>query len=427
MKRVIAIIMISAIVFTLLAGCNGMTGGIYPAMIKPLQTALKADTKSTAPTKTDITLWYYWETKLHQETLARIMKGFNDSQDEIVISAEYTPFADFKKQLSIGLAANKLPDIVIIDNPDHAAYAAMGMFADISGYIRDWPDKEQYFKGPWESCTLDGKVYGIPFGSNCLALYYNEDMLNSAGVDVPETWDQLGKQPNNRQWSSRHSYFGSQERRGTFQLIPWLLSAGASVEKVDSPEAIKAFSYLADLIKDGSMSKEVINWTQGDVMKQFIAGKVAMMINGPWQIPTMKKEAPDLKWGVSLIPKDKQFASVLGGENFGVINGDKIEESVKFLMYAVQKDLVNDYIDDFGYIPSRKDAAAAPQFTEDPIMKVFAEEMNYAMPRGPHPQWPELSNAISTALQETLTLTKSPEDAARGRPGKNRRDNQQLI
>ncbi len=415
MKKLLSLLLVSILAITLLAGC-GVGADKNTVDETTAKTTTKSESKTETPKeKTNITLWYYWETKGHQETLAGIMKGFNESQGEVEVTAEYTPFADFKKQLSIGLAASKLPDLVIIDNPDHAAYSAMGLFADISEYIKDWPDKDQYFEGPWKSCTLDGKVYGIPFGSNCLALYYNEDMLNSAGIEVPETWDELkvAAQKLTGDGVTGIGISAPKNEEGTFQFIPWLLSTGASVEDIDSPEAIKAFEFLAGLIQDGSMSKEVINWTQGDVMKQFIAGKLAMMINGPWQIPTMKNDAPDLNWNVALAPKDKQFSSVLGGENFGVVNGENVEASVKFLMYAVQEDLIKDYISNFGYIPSRKDAAADKQFTDDPLMKVFAEEMNYAMPRGPHPQWPEVSNAISTALQETLTLTKTPEEAAK--------------
>ena len=59
------------------------------------------------------------------------------------------PSADFKKQLSIGASADELPDFVIIDNPDHAAYAAMGIFADIT----DKFDISTYYEGPVNSCT----------------------------------------------------------------------------------------------------------------------------------------------------------------------------------------------------------------------------------------------------------------------------------
>lgn len=119
--------------------------------------------------------------------MAKELDKFNDSQEEIVAKAKYVPFADFKKQLSIGVTSSELLDIAIIDGPDHASYAAMGIFADLTDKI----DTSQYYEGPIASCMLDGKVYGVPFGSNCLGLYYNEDMLKEAGVEVPTTWNEL--------------------------------------------------------------------------------------------------------------------------------------------------------------------------------------------------------------------------------------------
>ena len=99
----------------------------------------------------DVEIWYYWETEGHQKALSHIIEEFNASQSAIKVSAKYVPFADFKKQLSIGAAADALPDLVILDNPDHAAYAAMGVFADITGKF----DVSPYYPGPVNSCTLD--------------------------------------------------------------------------------------------------------------------------------------------------------------------------------------------------------------------------------------------------------------------------------
>ena len=80
----------------------------------------------------DVTLWYYWETEGHQVALNEMIDKYNASQDAYAVTAKYVPFADFKKQLSIGASANELPDLVILDSPDHASYASMGIFADIT-------------------------------------------------------------------------------------------------------------------------------------------------------------------------------------------------------------------------------------------------------------------------------------------------------
>ncbi|MDP4183270.1 MAG: extracellular solute-binding protein, partial [Bacillota bacterium] len=200
---------------------------------------------------------------------------------------------------------------------------------------------------------------------------------------------------------------------GTFQFLPWLLSAGGSMEKLDSKEAVKAFSFLADLIKDGSISKEVINRTQQDVMKEFTAGKTAMMINGSWQLPQISSVMKDMEYGVVKIPKDKKYSSVLGGENIAVVNGKNKKLALKFLYYVCRPENVKWYSNALGYFPPRKDIAIDDLLAGNPAMEVFADEIKYAQPRDPNPKWPEISRVISEAFQEDLTGAKTPESVAK--------------
>lgn len=360
----------------------------------------------------DITLWYYWETEGHQKALDEMIAAYNESQDAYNMTAKYVPFADFKKQLSIGASASELPDLVILDSPDHASYASMGIFADLTGKF----DVSTYYEGPVASATLDDTLYGVPFGCNCLALYYNEDMFEAAGItEVPTTWDEL-KEAAEKLTSDNVTglaFCSVQNEEGTFNFVPWLWSTGATSYEINSENGIRALSFVKDLIDSGVMSKECINWTQGDVMNQFISGNVAMMINGPWQIPTMREEAPDLNYNVALIPMDAEYASVIGGENYAVVSGGNEDGALDFLTYATQEEQVIFMMTQMGYISADKEIAAA-QFTDegDAIYKKFVEQMEYAQARGPLPEWPEVSDAISLAFNEVMTGSASPEDAA---------------
>ncbi len=371
----------------------------------------ESDAQDSAETgeKTEVELWYYWETVKHQEALNDLIDKYNENQEDVTVTAKYVPFADFKKQLSIGASASELPDMVIIDSPDHASYASMGIFADITGRF----DVSNYYEGPVASCTIDGKLYGVPADVNCLALYYNVDMLEAANCEVPTTWDELAEvsQALTKDNVTGLAFCSLQNEEGTFNFAPWLWSTGASSYDIDSEGGIKALTYVKDLVASGSMSKECINWTQGDVMNQFISGNVAMMINGPWQIPTMKAEAPDLNWDVALIPMDSKNASVIGGENFAVIAGGNEDESLEFLEYLTAKEQIEYLMVAMGNISPDK-TIAENQFTDDPVMQKFAEQMEYAGARGPHESWPEISDAISLAFNEAITGTSTPEDAA---------------
>ena len=357
----------------------------------------------------DVTIWYYWETEGHQKALNHIIEEFNGSQDNITVEAKYVPFADFKKQLSIGASSDELPDLVILDNPDHAAYAAMGIFADIT----DKFDVSNYYEGPVNSCTLDGKLYGVPFGSNDLVLFYNEDMLKEAGCEVPTTWDELLEVA---KATTTDSVFGFahcalQNEEGTFNFLPWVWSTGATSYEINSEGGIKALNFEKELVDSGAMTKEAINWTQGDTMHQFIAGNLAMMINGTWQIPTMREEVPDLNWNVAPIPQDKEQASGLGGENYAVIAGGNEDAAVKFLEFATTPETCLYMMNAMGYI-SADSTIAKDQFEGDEVYQVFVDEMQYAHARGPLPEWPSISDAISLAFNKVITGESAPEDAA---------------
>lgn len=412
MKKLLSVLLLFVLAVSLLAGCKGTKDTKDAANIAAVNGTDNKDSETAAKSageKKNIVIWYYWENESHQQLLDGILKKYNGTQKTVTVEAKYVPFADFKKQLSIGATASELPDIVIIDNPDHAAYAAMGIFEDITGKI----DVSQYYDGPISSCTVDGKLYGVPFGSNCLALFYNEDMLKAAGCEVPATWEELAEvaKKTTTDKVSGFAFSALQNEEGTFNFLPWMWSAGTTSYEINNEAGIKALTFIGDLVKNGSMIKEAINWTQGDTMNQFISGNLAMMINGTWQVPTMRSQAPDLHWNVAMIPKDKEDVSGLGGENFAIIKNENAEASLEFIKYVTSKDEVKSYIDGFGYIASRKDVAQT-QYEGDAVMQHFIKEMQYAKARGPHASWPEISDAISLAFNEVITETSTPADAA---------------
>ena len=406
-KKLTAMLMALAVAAGMLAGCGGAGGEADTA-----DTAAEGEASVEAAESAEaeaVTIWYYWETEGHQVALDQVIQDYNASQDAYEVTAKYVPFADFKKQLSIGASADELPDIVILDSPDHASYASMGIFEDLTGKF----DVSNYFEGTVNSCMLDGKLYGVPFGANCLALYYNEDMLAEAGASVPTTWDELKETAAalTKDNVTGLAFCSVQNEEGTFNFAPWLWSTGATSYDINNENGIRALSFVQELVESGVMSKECINWTQGDVMNQFISGNVAMMVNGPWQIPTMEAEAPDLNWNVALIPKDAEYASALGGENYAVVKGGNVDGALDFLAYSTAEEQVKYLMDKFGYI-SADQTIAATQFEEDSPYQLFVEELEYAQARGPLAEWPSVSDAISLAFNQVITGTATPEDAA---------------
>ena len=372
---------------------------------------------ASAADKKEVVIWDYFETDAQKQMMQSLIDEFNASQDEYEASHVYVPFADYEKQLTLGIASGELPDLVILDGCGMASFIQLGLFGDISDADINW---DEYMEGPMESTMLDGKHYGIPFATNCTALFYNKDLFDAAGIDYPDentTWDEFHEMAKalTKDGVSGFGNAATITDEGTFQCLQWLYTAGGSYTDIE--DGVDAYKLMQEMIEDGSWTKECVNWTQSDVNNNFMAGNLAMQQNGPWQIPGIEANAPDLNYGVTVLPKkdadSEQATSILGGENMGVVNKDDTSGAEAFLKYYDQTDVMVDAMKQYGSYPPKTEAAKDSYWTDDPIQKAFLTQIDTSIPRGPSAAWPSYSSAIQTGFQEVMTSAKTPEQAAK--------------
>lgn len=372
---------------------------------------------ASAADKKEVVIWDYFETDAQKQMMQSLIDEFNASQDEYEASHVYVPFADYEKQLTLGIASGELPDLVILDGCGMASFIQLGLFGDISDADINW---DEYMEGPMESTMLDGKHYGIPFATNCTALFYNKDLFDAAGIDYPDentTWDEFHEMAKalTKDGVSGFGNATTNTDEGTFQCLQWLYTAGGSYTDIE--DGVDAYKLMQEMIEDGSWTKECVNWTQSDVNNNFMAGNLAMQQNGPWQIPGIEANAPDLNYGVTVLPKkdadSEQATSILGGENMGVVNKDDTSGAEAFLKYYDQTDVMVDAMKQYGSYPPKTEAAKDSYWTDDPIQKAFLTQIDTSIPRGPSAAWPSYSSAIQTGFQEVMTSAKTPEQAAK--------------
>lgn len=369
---------------------------------------IDSEKAQVAPKPLDI--WHYLGNKGQQEALNAVVEKYNQSQTENHANLIYVPFDDMLKKISAAIVENTLPDIVIIAVSDHAYFASAGIFADLT----DQFDTSGYYADSIASCTYHGRLYGVPFGANCLALYYNTRMMEEAGLQPPETWDELRETARRLKTDGVYGFGFSniQSEEGTFNDLVMVYSAGADETHLDTEAGISAYSFVHDLVADGSMSVNVINATQAEIMEQFGRGELAMMINGSWQVPVLQLDFPETAYNIALLPQGKQRTSVLGGENYAVIAGKNEAGALDFIRYMTGKQTLHNLMSNFGYISADR-SVAATQFLQDPKMQVFVRQMESARVRGPNAEWLAISKAISGSFTDVITGKVSPEQAAR--------------
>lgn len=240
MKKTIAFLMTALLISSLGTGCSQQTASSESSGDQTAKVGVAStDADKETPTeKKEVVIWDYFETDAQKAMMQTLVDGFNGSQDEFEASHVYVPFADYEKQLTLGIASGELPDIVILDGCGMASFISLGLFADITDEATDikW---DEYIQGPLESTMMDGKHYGIPFATNCTALFYNKDMFDEAGIDYPDedtTWDEFKVMSKTLTKNGVYGFgnAGTNTDEGTFQCLQWLYTAGGSYTQIQA-------------------------------------------------------------------------------------------------------------------------------------------------------------------------------------------------
>lgn len=360
--------------------------------------------------KENITLWYYWSQSYNKKELAYLVDSFNRSQDEIEVTTQYVPDEDFKKRLAYSMADGDMPDLALVDSSDFQYFHAMEAFVDLTDEIEGI---DEYLPEIREACTVDGRIMGLPYGMNCTVLFYNKELLEKYHMQVPQTWQELYETAT-KLTEDAHCGFAMPalaSEESVYCFLPILWSMGGSMDTLDSEGSRAAFHYLRALTESGAMSRQTINLTAKDLLRQFVEGNIAMMINSTTMIDSVESLNPYMEYGVTSLPaaEDGTKISVQGGEIFGVTNGTHQEEAIEFLRFISDKDRMAEYMERSSYMAPRADVLEE-QFKDKPLKREMAGVVKSAHTREFSVEWPYISQVITDTMEAEIIGERDEND-----------------
>jgi len=334
----------------------------------------------------------------------------------VTIQREAVPGASLIQKVLQQASSKTLPDVLMLDNPDLQQIAATGALVPLNdlGLKADG-----YADGVVSASTYQGKLYGLQPITNTIGLFYNSDMLAKAGVTPPTTWAELKTAAKTLTSGDTYglAFSAPANYEGTWQFLPFMWSNGGNEKNIATPETEQALQLWVDLMNAGSVSKSALNWTQADVNDQFRAGKAAMMVNGPWQFPTLDEDK-SLKYQVIKIPAPvagKPVVAPLGGETWAVPqtgSKDRQAKAAKVVACLNSDDNQLALAKENQTIPT-KSALLAKFSSSNPNMAGFVDQIPTARARTGElgQDWPKAATKIYTAFQSALTGQATPAKA----------------
>ena len=396
-KRLIATIATAAVIPFVLVACSG--GG---------------NSGSTSSDPDTLTILDYYNNEPDKTLVQTALDACADELG-VTIDRETVPGKDLIQKVLQRSSSKTLPDVLMLDNPDVQQIAATGGLSPLSDYDID---TSGFAKGILEAATYEGEIYGLAPVVNTLGLFYNVPVLEAAGIEPPTTWDELKaaaeKLTVGDQYGLAFSAIATYE--GSWQFLPFMWTNGGDETELQSPEVAEALQLWVDLVDAGWASSSVINWSQGDVKDQFAAGKAAMMINGPWNIPALNET--DVEWDSVQVPVNEAGQTPiapLGGEVWTVpVTGDaeKQAKAAEFVE-CISNDKNQLALAEARYtVPTR--TALLDEYVEKvPSMAAFTEQVTNARSRTGKlgEEWPEAATVIYNAVQLAITGKAAPSDA----------------
>ena len=215
-----------------------------------------------------------------------VVKGWNDSH-EVKVELVYVPnnaYMDGTK-LPTAFASGSGPDLFIISPGDFLRYYNGGVLLDLTPFMEK-SARDDFFPSVIANRMVDGKIYGLPYEVEPMAMYYSVDAFNEIGLtdkDVPKTWEELlsvAKKLTNAKrfgvlFETSPGYYQN------FTWYPFLWEAGGDFQTKDgksafnSPATVQALKFWQDSINMGVAPRKPLGGGAWDAVPNIWAPAIA--------------------------------------------------------------------------------------------------------------------------------------------------------
>ncbi|MGC5617601.1 ABC transporter substrate-binding protein [Georgenia sp. Z1491] len=252
---------------------------------------------------------------------------FSAQHPDITVEVEVIPWGDYWTQLPLDVQSGDMADIFWTNTSNFGTYADNGTLLDIDETLGE--DHDEWEQSVVDLYTRDGVNYGVPQLWDSIALFYNADLVEEAGIDVADlqwrpdaadgdtlleaatalTTDAEGRHPGDDGFDAdaRETYgFNSQADLQAI-YVDFLAQNGAQFQDpetdgfaFDSPEGVEAFQYLVDLVNTHQVAPSAADTNvNGDFSRDlFVQGDLGLFQSGPYSLPHVAENA-EFEWGLA--------------------------------------------------------------------------------------------------------------------------------
>lgn len=308
---------------------------------------------------------------------------FEKANPDIKLNLEVVSWNDVYTVVSTRISNGNAPDILNLDT--FSDYATEGLLLPVSDYCTEELYND-FFPSFIQQSVIDGTVWAVPDLASARAMYYNKDIFDEVGIEVPTTWAELtdacqaikdfyngevypwGIDMTTDEGQAAFSYYAWNNDGGFVDADGnWALNSDANVE---------AINYAVGLYNDGFTNPSPATQTRYDLQDMFGAGKMAMVITTN-QLPTyLTEKGYSVNFGTAALPHNEGAAAGATGvmDRVMAFKDDSAPDQAarnvaigKFLTFFYSPEMYTGWVSMEGFLPAVSSAvsylvAADPSF-----------------------------------------------------------------
>ncbi|WMJ85704.1 ABC transporter substrate-binding protein [Anaerocolumna sp. MB42-C2] len=277
------------------------------------------------------------------------VEEFNKQNKGIKVEMDNIPTeSDYLDKLRTSFANGDTPNVFIEYGGSRVLdYVESDALVDMQPYFRSDPDwYSSFYESMFGDLQYDGYdgIWGVPFKSYTVSLFYNKEIFDQQGLAVPTSWDELMNVCKKLKDAGIKPFQAGEKdvwRLGHLHNNLVIKSLGTdAVAKLadrslayDSPEMIKTYQLISDLVSNGYLGDDILNTDYNTEKSTYAAGDCAMRWDGSWYVSEIYGTDIYDKTGVAPFPyideKYKDQAQGGASDMWFVSKLNKSEEEIK--------------------------------------------------------------------------------------------------
>jgi multiple sugar transport system substrate-binding protein len=293
-------------------------------------------------------------------------------------------------KLATGVQAGDVPDLVSFDLIYMPDFMKAGFLTDLTADLKGNPNYASVAQAYKDIATYEGRVYGAGFTPDVSILVWNKDLFKKAGLDPdkpPQTVAEIHEDAKKIRALGPDTYgfyfSGACPGCNIFATSPMMVAAGSKMLPANGNddaltgdgvrqvlEAFKAM-WSEGLVPKSAQTDNGANFTG-----EFKTGKIGIQGTGGFLLSELKKDVPNLNFGVAFLPgvKEGQVSSFVGGDVVAIPVGSKhIPLAKQFIAWELTDDAQLEGLAKNNIVPSRPALADNKYFAADPRVVVTAK------------------------------------------------------